>query len=136
MNDKVYSWQFSMEAGGGLALDTGGHIAVSRGADAIRQSILMLLATMPGERVMRSDYGCDLHRLTFAPNDDTTAGLAIFYVRRAIERFEPRVSVEHVDAFADLEHPELLHIRLRYRILRDGIEDGLDLAYQLEAKGN
>ncbi len=131
MKDNLYSWNFSLDDGG-LQLDTGGQVTVCRGADSIRQAILLLLATMPGERVMRPDYGCDLHRLAFSPNDDTTAGLAIYYVRRAIERFEPRVAVEFVDAFADDEKPELLHIRLQYRILRDGIEDGLDLAYQLD----
>jgi hypothetical protein len=38
---------------------------------------------------MRPDYGCELLTLAFAQNDDTTAGLAVHYVRRAIERFEP-----------------------------------------------
>ena len=44
--------------------------------DSIRQAILLLFSTRPGERVMRPDYGCDIHRLVFSPNDDTTAGLA------------------------------------------------------------
>lgn len=136
MSDHRFSWRFALDDGGGLALDTGGHIGVARGAEAIRQAILLLLATMPGERVMRPDYGCDLHRLAFAPNDDTSAGLAIYYVRRAIERFEPRVAVEQIEAFADVEDPALLNIRLRYRILRDGVADGLDLAYQLDGRGD
>jgi hypothetical protein len=50
---------------------------------AVRQSILLLLTTVPGERVMRPDYGCDLQKLVFSPNDATTHGLAIHYVRRA-----------------------------------------------------
>ena len=50
------------------------------GDAAIRQSIILLLTTTPGERVMRPDYGCPLHRLMFQPNDATTAGLAIHYV--------------------------------------------------------
>ncbi len=58
---------------------------------AVRQAVLLLLSTQPGERVMRPEYGCELHRLTFSPNDDTTAGLAIHYVRRALERWEPRI---------------------------------------------
>jgi phage baseplate assembly protein W len=66
--------------------------------DAIRQSLLMLLSTAPGERVMRPYYGCDLRRLVFSPNDETTAGLAIHYVRRAVERWEPRVEIEAIDA--------------------------------------
>jgi hypothetical protein len=47
------------------------------GPDLIRQSLLLLLSTYPGERVMRPDFGCELLTLAFARNDDTTAGLAI-----------------------------------------------------------
>ena len=53
---------------------------------AVRQSILMLLSTRPGERVMPPDYGCPIHRLVFSPNDATTAGLAIHYVRHSLLR--------------------------------------------------
>lgn len=69
-------------------------------AEAIRQSLLSLLATRPGERLMRPLYGCDLYRLVFSPNDATTAGLAMHYARRAVERWEPRVSLVAVDAQA------------------------------------
>ena len=62
---------------------------MTSGPDAVRQSILLLLSTRPGERVMRPDNGCDLYRLAFAPSDDMTAGLAIHYVRQAVERWEP-----------------------------------------------
>ena len=65
---------------------------------SVRQAILLLLSTRPGERVMRPTYGCDLHRLVFSPNDDTTAGLAIHYVRQALERWEPRIEVIRLDA--------------------------------------
>ena len=100
----------------GLVVDARGRIALVEGAEAVRQSLRLLLSTMPGERVMRPDYGCELHRLIFSPNDDTTAGLAIFYVRRAVERWEPRVELLHVDAFANPQRPELLEVHLDYRI--------------------
>jgi phage baseplate assembly protein W len=72
------------------------------GEQSIRQAIYLLLSTSPGERVMRPAYGCELNRLIFSPNDDTTAGLAIHYVRRAIERWEPRVEILRLDAGRDL----------------------------------
>jgi phage baseplate assembly protein W len=88
------------------------------GGLSVRQAILMLLATRPGERVMRPHYGCHLHRLVFSPNDDTTAGLAIHYVRRAIERWESRVEVIDLDATRskDDSTPGLLEISLEYRV--------------------
>ncbi len=83
---------------------------------AIRQAVLLLLSTLPGERVMRPDYGCELHRLAFSPNDDTTAGLAIHYVRRALQRWEPRIQLLQVDAGRAPEEPHRLDITLEYRV--------------------
>ena len=84
--------------------------------DAIRQALLLLVSTRPGERVMRPEYGCDLHKLLFAPNDDTTAGLAIHYVRQAVERWEPRVDVVGVDAAPVAEQGQMLEVVLDYRV--------------------
>jgi phage baseplate assembly protein W len=84
--------------------------------DSVRQAILLLLSTIPGERVMRPSYGSLLHRLVFAPNDDTTAGLAIHYVRQAIERWEPRVDILDVDAHPNDEMPSRLDVELTYRV--------------------
>jgi phage baseplate assembly protein W len=101
----------------GLSLAPGAGIEMVEGSASIRQSILLLLSTIPGERVMRPEYGCDIHRLIFSPNDDTTAGMAIHYVRRAIERWEPRIEITRLDAERNPESPERLDIILEYRIL-------------------
>jgi phage baseplate assembly protein W len=102
----------------GLVLTATGAVSTISGDDAIRQAILMLLCTRPGERLMRPAYGSMLHRLLFAPIDHTTAGLAIHYVRQAIERWEPRVEVLDVDAEPDPDRPNRLNIQLRYRVRR------------------
>src|SRR5262245_66566009 len=82
----------------GLQVTPAGKIDMVEDDEAVRQAILMLLATSPGERVMRPDYGCLLRRVIFSPNDDTTAGLAIHYVRTALERWEPRIEILRLDA--------------------------------------
>jgi phage baseplate assembly protein W len=115
----------------GLVMNPAGGIAVVEDDEAIRQSLMMLISTRPGERVMRPEYGCDLSRLVFSPNDDTTAGLAIHFVRQAVERFEPRVEVIRVDASRDPEESTRLVIALDYRVratLRgDTVVVGVDL---------
>lgn len=116
---------------GGLHLSTRGRIAMVQGNAAVRQAIQMLLSTAPGERVMRPGYGCDLQRLVFAPNDDTTAGLAIHYVRQAIERWEPRVEILHLDAGRNPEQPNLLDIQLEYRVRETRHVERLDVALNL-----
>lgn len=100
----------------GLAVTATGGIAMVSGDDSIRQALRLLLSTTPGERVMRPHYGSYLDRLVFAPNDHTTAGLAIHYVRQAVTRWEPRVEIVDLDAEADRDVPTRLNIRLTYRV--------------------
>jgi uncharacterized protein len=101
---------------GGLAVTPTGALDTVVDEDAIRQAILLLLTTRLGERIMRPTYGSQLHRLVFAPNDDTTAGLAIHYVRQAITRWERRVDILDLDAGPDPDAPDRLVIVLRYRV--------------------
>ena len=107
-------------AGGptGLALSATGALDTVQGDAAVRQALLLLLTTAPGERVMRPDYGCDLRKLVFSPNDDTTAGLAIHYVRRAVEAWGIQAA-----------EPWSLAGLVRYRSRRDMIEIATDPAF-------
>ena len=133
------AWRFvhpdvdAPEAAAGLQLTPQGRIAMVEGHEAVRQRLLLLLSTIPGERVMRPDYGCNLHRLVFARNDPSTAGLAIHYVRQAVERWEPRVDVLDVDAEADPARSEQLDVRLHYRIRATRRSD--HLAFSLDLMG-
>jgi len=111
------------DPGPGLAVAPTGGLAMVEMGESVRQGILLLLTTIPGERVMRPDYGCDLHQLVFSPNDETTAGLAIHYVQRALDLFEPRVDVVRLDAQANPDDPGRLDVTLDYRI-RASQEDG------------
>lgn len=102
---------------------------------AVRQSLLLLLSTTPGERVMRPQYGCPLQKLIFMPNDETTAGIAIHYVREAVQHWEPRAEVLRVDAgWRDSDPPEQLSIYLEYRVLLS--QEISTLALQLNLTGD
>jgi phage baseplate assembly protein W len=108
-----------------------GRIAMAEEHVSIRQAILLLLSTSPGERVMRPDYGCELHRLIFSPNDDTTAGLAIHYVRRAVERWEPRVEILRLEAGRNEADSGQLDIALDYRVRTTQSSDRLTFPLDL-----
>jgi phage baseplate assembly protein W len=115
----------------GLSFSPTGGIEMVVGRESVRQAVLLLLSTRTGERVMRPDYGCDLHKLVFSPNDDTTAGLAMHYVRQAIERWEPRIVIERLDAGRDEAYPERLNILLEYRMNSSNTRDSLMFSVNL-----
>jgi phage baseplate assembly protein W len=115
----------------GLGTGVRGALATVEGDESVRQAILLLLTTVPGERLMWPEYGCDLYRLAFASNDATTAGLAIHYVRQAVERFEPRVEVSRVDAAPDPDDPGRLGVWLEYRVRTTQRADAVTLSVDL-----
>ncbi|MCK7494837.1 MAG: GPW/gp25 family protein [Comamonadaceae bacterium] len=82
----------------------------------MRQAIQIVLSTARGERVMRPDFGCDLHELVFAPNDRATQAAAAFRVREALQAWEPRIDVLDVQAYASGDRGELLLIHVAYRV--------------------
>jgi len=119
---------------GGLQFSANGRLDTVAGSDSVRQALLLLLSTRPGERVMRPEYGCPLHRLTFAENNTTTAGLAIHYVRSAIDRWEPRVEIISLDAEQNPHRPEVLDIFLKYRARPTQQRDQLTFSLNLTAE--
>ena len=91
-----------------------GNVLFSSGLENIRQNILIILGTRPGERQMLPRFGCKIHDLLFAPNDQATTSTASTYVREAIHRWEPRVEVENVEAsFATTGS---IQLRVQYRV--------------------
>ncbi|MCU0490472.1 MAG: GPW/gp25 family protein [Chloroflexaceae bacterium] len=99
-----------------VGVDARGRIALARRERDIEEAILMILLTPKGQRVMRPEFGCQVHDLIFAPNDATTAGLAEYYVREALAMWEPRIEVLKVSANPDPEQPECLRIVVDYMI--------------------
>jgi len=138
-NSRYHAWRFAFRgiSGGvgtaGLVISPRGAIETVDAADSVRQAILLLVCTRPGERVMRPEYGCYLFRLAFAPNDDTTAGLAIHYVRQALERWEKRIHVLRLDADRNPDHESRLDIHLQYRLRTRQVTEALSMAIDLRS---
>ena len=99
-----------------LAVDETGAIALVSGPDAIERSIIVVLSTAPGERVMRADFGCAIWNLLFDPINDNTLGLMAQSVRQALGQWEPRIDVDAVGATADRDDHTLVQIEVDYRI--------------------
>jgi uncharacterized protein len=80
-----------------LQVDRRGGIALARDETDIEQAIELILATAPGERPMRPEFGCGVHDFVFDSIDAGTVGKMELAIRDALDRWEPRVIVETVE---------------------------------------
>ena len=103
-------WKFPLQ------VNAGGGLAVSLYEQRVEESIYLILSTSKGERVMLPDFGCGIHDLVFQVNDPRTRSVVVEQVRQALVRYEPRVDVLDVKADSAPEQPNLLLIRVNYRI--------------------
>lgn len=78
-----------------------GAVGASEFEENIRQCVTIILGTRPGERQMMPKFGCRIHELLFAPNNQSTAQVAAGHVREALDRWEPRIEVQDVNASSD-----------------------------------
>lgn len=100
-----------------VAVDAHGAIAMAEYEEDIRQAILIILGTNPGERVMRPDFGAGLRALLFEPINTNTMALARHRVEQALILWEPRIDSVGVEVRAEPKHG-LLNIEVRYRVRR------------------
>jgi hypothetical protein len=119
-------WRFPVR------VDGRGRVALSTGAADVEEAIRVILGTARGERVMRPEFGCDLHEFAFATVDAATLTLVESAVREAIARWEPRVEVRDVEvSTAELDAGRLL-VGVDYRVRSSDAAGSLVYPFYLE----
>lgn len=99
-------------------LDAGGRTATTSEDDHVRDLVMQVLFTEPGERVNRPDFGCGLKMLVFAPSSDVLATTTQVLVKAALQRWlEDEIEVEEV-AVEPVE--ERLVVTVAYRLRTTG----------------
>lgn len=93
-----------------------GRIAMSEYEQDIKEAIGIILATAPGERLMRPDFGCGIHDLVFATISRATVGLFESRVREAIIKWEARVEIIRLDISTREASNGKLEIQLTCRV--------------------
>jgi len=99
-----------------MRTDATGAIALVSRQREIEEAIRLVLATAPGERPMRPEFGCGIHDVVFAPADAATAGTIAFEVRSALEQWEPRIDVREIEVRFDAVDSGTLYIDIGYAI--------------------
>jgi hypothetical protein len=99
-----------------VTTDATGGIALAVREREIEQAIRLVLQTAPGERPMRPEFGCRIGDYVFGPANAGTAGMITYEVRRALDRWEPRIEVQDVSVSFDVADLGKLYVDVRYVI--------------------
>lgn len=93
----------------------------------ILSSIINILETPLGTRIMLPQFGSRLPELVFEQNDEILAQMARTYIADALDRWEPRIRILNVDVFADQFRDDILIVRLTYTILQESVQEQVTL---------
>ena len=119
-------WTFPPEA------VTAGAFEWLSGAALVRQSILIILDTQPGERVMRPDFGCGLRRYLMEPNTPATRAAIAGEIQAALRAWEQRIVVGTVDV-VPTDDPSTVLVSITYTLARDQSIDTVQVTVPVNA---
>ncbi len=73
---------------------------------AIRNSIVNLFLTSPGDKILNPEFGMDLRDYLFMPTSESVASLIKNTIERNITVFEPRVTINALQVIPDYDNQQ------------------------------
>jgi phage baseplate assembly protein W len=100
---------------------------MSRDDDDIAESLHILLSTVPGERLMNPEYGCDLQSQVFQNINNSTKVIIEDLIATAILYFEPRVRLIAVDVDERGQLSGVVSVSITYEV--KGVNSRRNMVY-------
>ena len=123
VNGKHLSFPFRMGSNGRMAV-------VNTLEEHVRDEIVQLILTDPGERPFLVDFGGGVRRLVFEGADDATAARAKAGITQAVNRWlGHRVTLEYINVKVE---NSTISVDIRYRLA--GTEDTRVLRFQRDGR--
>lgn len=95
----------------------------------IRQSLIVLMSTRKGERVMQPDYGVGIYDLVFHNMNLTARTQLKEAIENAVLYFEPRITLNEIVLDMSNEYEGVLRIELLYTIRLTNVRSNLVFPY-------
>lgn len=115
--------------------DAGGGLRYVDGDENVGQSLMLLLSTGWGERVMRGRFGTNARELVFAPGSVANLKALEASIRDAVRDHEPRVRLVGVVVTPDPEQPERVDIEVTYTVRRTNTRSSIVFPFYLARPG-
>jgi uncharacterized protein len=119
-----------------VEIDDTGALPYASAENKVQQSLLIILGTARGERVMNPDFGSRLHELVFEPNNSSTKGRIVQYVNEAIVKWEPRVEISRVNVTTDPATAGKVLVDIEYRVRATNSRFNLVYPFYLRESSN
>ena len=116
-----------------IGVDVSGALAVSEAEDKIRESVLLILSTVAGERHMRPEFGSRIQDQVFAPVRAATMSKLAFNLQESLINWEPRIDVMNVSVQPDPAEDGVLLVSIDYKIR--ATNTAFNLVYPFFVKG-
>lgn len=112
-------------------LTSEGTVMVSK-EDDIHESLNILMRTNPGERLMKPDYGCGIHKFLFDSITNSKRHLLKEVIRTAIVKYEPRITVNEIIIDDSNNLDGIVNIEIKYTIKSNNNRFNLVFPYYKE----
>jgi len=115
-----------------FAVNSEGKFLMNSYDSQVRQSILLIVRTAKGERIMRPEFGAGLNKMVFEPNNPSTIAILEHEVREALTKFEPRIDIIGIKVKSEGNNSERINIHLDYKVRRTDTMFNLVYPFYLE----
>lgn len=91
----------------------------STDADAVKSDLMHLILTQRGERLYDPEFGTNLLKFIFEPQDGYTFGQIEEEINTVVSRFLPKLTINKINLVEASDNEHLVTIRIDYTITDD-----------------
>lgn len=116
-------WGYPFEITGGS-----GRVRISGERENIRESVVIILTTEPGERIFHPDFGTRLRQFLFEAPDSQTEEMIRREIRHALGLWEKRIYDVEVETDRMTGEQGVLRVEVSYCIAGSGERERVEIA--------
>jgi phage baseplate assembly protein W len=115
-----------------VGVEADGSISSSSYEVNIRESIMLILGTAKGERLMRPEFGCSIHEYSYSTMDILTQRMIENAIYEALVTWEPRIEVNEIKTLPERALEGKLLISIDYKVRRSNTQVNLVYPFYLK----
>lgn len=89
--------------------------------EGVRSKILHIIFTPKGQRLRQPEFGTDLIKYIFEPNDQETWEHIKEEIRRQISRYLPNVTFNNINIITSEEDEHEIYVEIDYSVQHNGV---------------